>query len=68
VAARDGRVSGQNLRCTDGMAQGMMVRSSSHARQTHVEGAMTIMKDVALAPKGPVPRHLGRAVCNALLP
>jgi hypothetical protein len=50
-------VSGQNLRCTNGIAQGMTARSSSHARGTHIRGAAMIVKDAALASKGLVPRH-----------
>jgi hypothetical protein len=55
--ARSDQGLGRNPRHTCGITQGMMARSPSHARGTHIVGAATIMRDVALVPKGLVPRH-----------
>jgi hypothetical protein len=43
-----------------------MAHSASHAHETHIEGAVTIVKGAALAPKGLVPRHSG-APCTMLI-
>jgi hypothetical protein len=66
VTARAKRVLGRNRRHTSGIAQGITVRSPSHARETPIAVAETIARDATLVPKGLVPRY-SEAPCAMLI-